>query len=238
MSILDIFKGKRSIRNDKTSDTPQEEHKKAATITAVNIRFGGDVHSLPGMDVDEIFTFQLPFQNTIGNGLLPDNLKGPTINVEKITVDKPFTLLEIEPTLPTEVQYLTKMKFNLKIKAPQGNYSGPMLIKLETNSKDNVDISISKIILANAQKKVELEESMFSMNIKKGQPFKKDIQLYKILSYNTRVKEVKINEPFEIISIKPEVPFVLDRKDSYVANIVIKAPNFNYAGEMEIGFYE
>ncbi len=238
MSILDIFKGKKAIRKDKASDELKEGHKKAATITAVNIRFGGDVHSLPGMDVDEIFTFQLPFQNTIGNGLLPDNLKGPMINVEKITVDKPFILLDIEPKLPAEVQYLTKMKFNLKIKAPEGNYSGPMLIKLETNSKDNVDINISKIILANAQKKVELEESMFSMNIKKGQPFKKDIQLYKILSYNTKVNVIKVNEPFEVISVKPEIPFILDRKDSYVASIVIKAPNFNYAGEMEISFYE
>ncbi|MGC8479046.1 MAG: hypothetical protein ACP5M9_00010 [Candidatus Micrarchaeia archaeon] len=238
MSIFDIFKNKKNVLKDKKLEDPKEESKKAGTITAVNIRFGGDVHSLPGMDVDETFTFQLPFQNTIGNGLLPDNLKGPTINVEKITVEKPFTLLDINPKLPTEVPYLTKMKFDLKIKAPEGNYSGPMLIKLETNSKDNIDLNISKIILTTNNKKVELEESMFSMNIKKGQPFKKDIQLYKVLSYNTKVSVVKINEPFEIISIKPGVPFILDKKDSYVANIVIKAPNFNYAGEMEIGFYE
>ncbi|MEM0201128.1 MAG: hypothetical protein QXD23_01870 [Candidatus Micrarchaeaceae archaeon] len=232
MSIIDFFK-----KNKKNTSTDQSSSKsKPINITAINIRLGGDIHSLPGRDVETTFKIEIPFSNMLGNGLLPDNLKGPDMTISDISIDKPFELLSIKPNLPIDVPYLSKEVFNLEIKGPQGSYSGPLLVKFNTSSNNNVDISISKVFLINKDNKVELEGSTFSMNIKKGQVFKRDIQLYKVLSYQTTIKKVEISNPFEIVKITPSPPFTLNIKDSYVASFLIKAPNFNYAGEVEITF--
>ena len=210
---------------------------KLISITAINIRLGGDVHSLPGKDVEKQFFLDVPFNNRLGNGLLPDNLKGPNITVSDITVDKPFELVSIKPALPIDVSYMSKEVFKLELKGPDGSYSGPLLIKFGTSSNNNIDVSISKVMLVHNSSKVELEGSTFSMNIKKGQIFKRDIQLYKVLSYQAKIEKIEISKPFEIMEITPKPPFILDIKDSYVASFLIKAPDFNYAGDVEITFY-
>ena len=235
---MDFFKkNKKNMDNNSKSDsTPNSDSQKPINITAINIRLGGDVHSLPGKDVETTFEINIPYNNMLGNGLLPDNLKGPDMTISDITVDKPFELLSIKPSLPIDVPYLEKKIFALKIKGPEGSYSGPLLVKFNTSSSNNVDISISKVFLLHNEKKVELEGSTFSMNIKKGQVFKRDIQLYKILSYQEKVEKIEISNPFEIVDIKPKLPLILNVKDSYVASFIIKAPNFNYAGEVEIKF--
>lgn len=239
MSIMDFFKkNKKDMGNNSKSDsTPNSDSSKPIDITAINIRLGGDVHSLPGRAVESTFKIDIPFNNMLGNGLLPDNLKGPDMTVSDITVDKPFELLSIKPNLPIDVPYLEKEIFTLEIKGPQGSYSGPLLVRFNTSSSNNVDVSISKVFLVHNEKKIELEGSTFSMNIKKGQVFKRDIQLYKILSYQEKTERIEISNPFEIVDIKPKLPITLNVKDSYVASFLIKAPNFNYAGEVEIKFY-
>ncbi len=206
------------------------------SITGINIRLGGDVHSLPGREVGEVFDLSIPFKNRLGNGLLPDNLKGPDITVSNITVDMPFRLVETVPKLPVEVPYKSEVSFALKIKGPEGNYSGPLLIKFDTSSKDNIDLNIARIVLASGAKKADLEGSTFNMNIKKGQIFRRDIQLYKVLSFQQKVEAVEISAPFQIISTEPKAPFAIDKKDSYVMTIFIKCPEFSYAGDMEIVF--
>jgi hypothetical protein len=172
----------------------------------------------------------------LGNGLLPDNLKGPDITISQITVDKPFQLLEIKPVLPVDVPYMSDTSFSLKIKGPEGSYSGPLVIKLDTNSKENIDLNVSRVMLVGPDKRFELEASAFNMNIKKGQIFKRDIQLFKVLSLGQKVSSIEVVKPFELASCDPKVPFTLDRKDSYIVSLFIKCPDFSYAGEMEILF--
>jgi hypothetical protein len=227
LSFLDFFKKGKKEGPSAGSRT---------TITNINIRLGGDVHSLPGRDVGDSFDLTIPYKNTIGNGLLPDNLKGPDVTVSQITIDKPFELVECKPNLPINIPYMSQEKFALKIKAPNYSYNGPMVVKFDTSSKENIDVNVSKIMFVHGTKRVELESSAFNMNIKKGQVFKRDIQLYKILSFGQEVKAIEISKQFEIADCNPKAPFKLDAKDSYIVSLFIKCPDFSYAGEMEIYF--
>lgn len=208
----------------------------AITLTSINIRLGGDVHAMAGRDVPQIFELPIPFRNKIGSGLLPDEIKGPVTTVSQITIDKPFELLEIKPSLPIEVPYQSEKKFILKIKGPEGSYNGPLLIKFDTSSKDNIDVNVSKIWLTGPTRRMELEESAFSMNIKKGQTFRRDIQAYKVLSLGQKVTSITMQAPFEVAATDPKLPFTIDRKDSYVVSLFIKCPAFSYAGDMDIIF--
>lgn len=211
--------------------------KNKVSITSINIRLGFDVHSLKGMKVnDATFEYALPYQNKLGSGILPENLKGPSVNISAISIETPFTLLEVTPHLPKEIAYMESLVFNMKIKAPDTNYTGPLSIRLETESKDEIDLHIEKIILVNGQKRIELNDSLENIATKKSQIFRKNIQLYKVLSYGNRVNMVQVNKPFEIVSLNPQPPFTLDKKDSYVLSMLIKSPEFSYAGSLEILF--
>ncbi len=210
---------------------------KRVRITSINIKLGIDIHSLGEKEVTgDSFDLYIPYSNKLGGGILPDNLKGPDITISSISVEKPFSLISVTPEPPRLVKYMEKEDFRLKIKAPDSNYEGPMFIKFETDSKDNVTLSISKILLVNGGKSIELEESKADMTLKKNQVIRKDIQLYKVLKYQQEVSSVTVNKPFEIIGIEPKLPFVLDKKDSFIAAVFIRAPEFNYAGPMEITF--
>ncbi len=210
---------------------------KKVVITSINIKLGVDVHSLGRKELDrEVFTLSIPFQNKLGGGILPDNLKGPNMTVSEIKVDQPFELLDVSPVLPVEVGYMSRREFTLRIKAPAMNYEGPMMIRFGTESRDNVSINISRIMLFDGEKKVELESSATDMIIKKSQAFRRDVQLYKILGYGRTVDSIEVVAPFSLVDSDPRVPFKIDRKDSYVATLYIRCPEFNYAGELEIRF--
>ncbi len=230
MAFFDFIKGKGLKGHGGAAPAP------ATTITSINIRLGGDVHSLPGKDVSGIFDINIPFKNRLGNGLLPDNLKGPDITVSTISIEKPFELISIKPALPINVQYMSEENFALRIKPPDGSYNGPLFVKFGTGSSDNIDINVAKIVLVNGEKRADLESSAFNMNIKKGQVFRRDIQLYKILSFQQKISSVEASAPFSIVSTQPSVPLSVDVKDSYIVTLFIKCPEFNYAGDMEIVF--
>ena len=227
MALFDFLKGR---RGGTAVNLPR------TTLTSVNIRLGGDVHSLPGRDVGEVFNLDIPFRNRMGSGLLPENLKGPDMTVSSITVDRPFMLLGVSPSLPLNVQHMSEAKFTLSIKAPGGSYTGPLLIRFDTGSDDNIDVKISRMMLASGARRVELEGSTSSMNVKKGQAFRRDIQLYKVLSFQQKVNAIEVSKPFELVSSDPSPPFTIDKKDSYITKLYIKCPDFGYAGEVEIRF--
>lgn len=228
--IFDLFKGKAG-KDEKVASGPN------VAITNINLKLGVDVHSLPGMEPKEqVFNLPIPFQNKLGKGLLPDNLKGPPITVSLITVEKPFELVDIAPKPPVEVDYLSKKMFDLRIRAPNANYTGPLTIKFDTESKDNIDLNIQKMVLIDSTKTFDVEESAINMRIKKSQIFKRDIQLYKILSYGRKLESIEVNAPFELSSTEPKLPLLLDKEDSYVVTLFIKCPDFNYVGPLEIKF--
>ena len=206
-------------------------------LTNITLKFVGDHHALKGREINEqIFKLDIPFQNRMGSGLLPDNLKGPEIRISEIKADPPFELLGVSPQPPVSVPYLSSQMFKLRIRAPSTNYTGPLAIAFNTDSKENVNIDVSKLVLIDGNNRAEVEESSNNMILKKSQIVRRDIQVYKILKYGRKVTSLSINKPFEIASSEPSAPFTIDRKDSYVVKVFIKCPDFNYAGPMEISF--
>lgn len=197
----------------------------------------GETHSIGGREVKEkIFTIDIPFRNKLGNDLLPDNLKGPALIVDKVSVADPFKLLDITPKPPQEVGYMSSAVFKLKIKAPEVNYEGPMVVTFGSGATDSVNLNIQKTTLTYMDQKTELENSGMIINMQKGQIFKRSVQLYKILSYGSKLESISVNAPFEIVSTDPKLPVQIDKKDSYILGIYIKAPEYNYAGSIDLAF--
>lgn len=227
MALGDIFK--------KILGRPKEQV--SITLTNITLKFGGDFHALEGRTLKEqIFSLEVPFQNKMGSGLLPDNLKGPDITINQVSAEKPFELIDISPKPPVNVAYLSSTLFKLKIKAPMANYTGPLLIAFNTESKDNVNVDLDKMVLVHGEEKAEMPGTKINMILKKSQIIRRDIQAYNILKYGQKVEGISISKPFEIVSADPAPPFTVDRKDSYVVKLFIKCPDFNYAGSMEISF--
>lgn len=207
------------------------------TITSINLKFMGNAHGLDGMPLDKPeFELDIPFQNKMGSGLLPDNLKGPPIKITKIIVAEPFKLLEVSPPLPIDIEYLGRVIFKMKIKAPDMTYEGPLAINFGNESSDSVVINIKKVMLHYKDRSVELEDSSIGATMQKSQLFKEGIQLYKVVSFGDTVNSVSVSKPFEIVSTDPKLPLKADKKDSYIISIYFKSPDFSYAGDLDINF--
>ncbi|MDE1861014.1 MAG: hypothetical protein KGH72_04855 [Candidatus Micrarchaeota archaeon] len=206
-------------------------------VTAVNIKFLGETHGLAGLTPPgNVFSYDLPFQNKIGSDLLIDDLKGPKMTVSGISVREPFKLLEASPKPPVEVPYLEKVTFKLKIEAPMVSYEGPLAIDISSGSNDSISMSVKKVTLHYKDVAVDLEDSAMLLPIHKGQVFRKRVQLYKVMSYRMKLDGVDVNKPFEVVGTQPKLPLSLDKKDSYLLDIFIKAPDFNYAGNLDLTF--
>lgn len=207
------------------------------TITSINLKFMGNSHGIDGRSVDgSEFELTLPFQNKVGSGLLPDNLTGPKIVLNQITVGEPFKLLEVSPKLPVEVAYMSKVVFTLKIKVPDMTYEGPMSINFGNEPTNNVTISIKKVTLHHKDRSVELEDSAVTSSMQKSQLFKQNLQLYKVVSFGDTVSRIDVSKPFELVSTDPKLPITADKKDSYIVGLYLKCPDFSYAGDLDIKF--
>lgn len=205
------------------------------TLTAINLKFMGSVHSIDGMRIGKRdFEITIPFQNRVGSEMLPDSITGPKMTINRIKVSEPFQLLSVSPQPPVEVGYQERKSFSMRIRAPDMNYEGPMTIDFGNEPKDNVTISVEKVVMAYKDRRTELEESATSMVLQKSQIFKREVQLYKVLSFNDTVNSIELNRPFELVSADPKLPIKADRKDSYIMDLYIKAPDTNYAGPLEI----
>ncbi len=212
-----------------------KESKPKISVTSVNLKFMGNSHSLSGMQVgSEIFDYVIPFQNKMGNSLLPDNLKGPSMRLSSIVVSPPFKLLEVTPKLPVDVPYMSKISFTLRIQAPKVTYDGPISINFGNESTDNIALNVQKVVLLRNGKTVDLENSEMVATMQKSQLFKKEIQLYKIISFKDTVNAIEVSKPFELVSVSPKLPITADKEDSYIISLFIKAPEFSYSGNIEI----
>ena len=197
----------------------------------------GETHSIAGRVVDQkIFEIEVPFQNKIGNDLLPDHLKGPKMTLNKISVSPPFELVESTPMPPVEIAYLSKTIFKIKIRAPDLTYEGPLVITFGNELADNVNLNIQGVVLFSKGQKTELENSGMVISMQKGQIFQRTLQLYKIFSLGDTVSTLHVNAPFEMVSTDPKIPLKVDKMDSYILTMFIKAPDYNYAGNLEFTF--
>ncbi|MHB1830097.1 MAG: hypothetical protein ACYCO0_01760 [Candidatus Micrarchaeaceae archaeon] len=207
------------------------------TVTSVNLKFMGNSHAIDGMHVSEAeFDIDIPFQNKMGSGLLPDNMKGPKMVVSAITVADPFKLIDISPKLPVEVGFLSKVIFKVRIGAPNRTYEGPLSINFSNEASNNVTISLKKVTLHYKDREVELEDSGVTSAMQKSQLFREKVQLYKIVSLGDVVNSIEVSKPFEIVSTDPKLPLKADRKDSYIVSLYMKCPDFSYAGDLDITF--
>ncbi len=208
-----------------------------STITGISIKFLGETHTLPGLEIkNRKFDVSIPFQNKMGSSMLPDMLKVPPLTLEKIAVLPPFKLLGTEPSLPAKVDFMSKIIFKLKLEAPQSGYNGPLSVSFSNSSTDLITLSVNKVTVSSPSESVALDDSAFMLTVQKGQVFKKSMQLFKIYKFMDKVNLIEASKPFEIVNTVPQLPLTLDHKDSYIIDVYLKAPDFSYSGSLEIKF--
>ncbi len=206
-------------------------------ITNVNIYWKNAMHALPGMKLNNrVFELRIPFTNKS-----PDNLsflkkQNNVETIESIEVKDPFKLLSCSQNLPISISTGNSVEFVLKVEAPDYNYSGPIVLKMNPKPVESVHIELPEIMAVCGEKRVKVNEHGEVKNVEKGGAFEVSMQMYRILEYNDAVKGVSVNKPFEFVSSDPKLPFTIDNKSSYVASFEIKAPEFNYAGVLELVF--
>ena len=210
------------------------------TVTAINIRLHGNMHSMEGMTAKEkTFKIEIPFKNKSHTDMLTDAAsfkaqKAEPINIKNIEVATPFRLVYIEPKLPYSVKADEKVAFTLTLESSITNYTGPMNINFVSDELEMIHIEISKTVLNVNGKKTPIETSSRILNVPKGQIFSERIQLYKAFSYGDTVSKVELETPFIFVSSDPKLPIKIDDTNSYILNIYIQAPQNSYAGILEI----
>ncbi len=208
------------------------------SITSISISYLGDKHGLDGMEVQEsVFELKIPFQNKTGSDLLADNLKRPDLRVEVIGVSAPFELVEVDPKLPIAMKYKDSVEIKLKIKAPNLPYTGPLNISVGEKASSIVRIQIEKIVGISGKRRVDLEEEPSVLSVQKEQVLKRDVQLYKIMKYGDKINRIEVNAPFVLSGSDPKTPFAIDKQNSYTVSVYLLAPNYGYAGPLEITFF-
>lgn len=209
----------------------------ATVITSVSISYLGDKHGLDGMQVDEsIFELGIPFQNKTGSDLLADELKRPDLKIESVNVSAPFELVEVSPKLPISVRYKDTVQMKLRIKTPRLPYTGPLSVSLGEKGSGMVRVEIEKIVGIFGDKRVTLEEAPSVLSVQKGQVLKRDVQLYKAMRYGDMVNGIKVNAPFVLSGSDPKVPFSIGKEGSHIISVYVLAPDYSYAGPLEIYF--
>ena len=218
--------------------------KKRVTITKINIMWKGAVHSMEGMGIkNDSFEIEIPFHNKRPENMLTKMSHGESILktqqielavITKIEASAPFKLLSLDPPAPVEVKPDQKVVLKLKLSVPDHSYNGPVNIIMSSDSKELTHIEITKIVLKRGSKSVEIENSAKIIDVPKGQIFTQSVQLYKIINYRDKVNDIEVNAPFELVSQDPNPPFEIDNANSYIEALYILAPEFGYAGPLEI----
>ncbi|MGC8571712.1 MAG: hypothetical protein ACP5RI_00095 [Candidatus Micrarchaeia archaeon] len=91
-------------------------------VNGINIKLNGFIHSIKKQNKfsNNNILIKIPFKN---------NLDGNTqkeININKISVDPPFTISNISPSLPVDVKPNTSIIFQIRLKGPDYKYEGPV----------------------------------------------------------------------------------------------------------------
>ena len=207
------------------------------SISNINIYWKNSVHALPGMKLSSrTFNVEIPFANK--NYEEFSFLKKATSAeaISDISVKEPFKLVLVEPKPPVEVEAGNSLRFKLTIEAPDYSYYGPLVIKMEPKKVETVHIEMPEIIAVSGSKRVKVNEHGEVKNVSKGGVFEVSMQMYRVLTYNDTVKAVSVSKPFEFVASEPKLPFTIDNKSSFVASFYIKAPEFDYAGTLELIF--
>ncbi len=206
-------------------------------ITGVTIYWKNAVHGLPGMKLDKReFELRIPFTNKNYEELSFLKKADTTENIESIEAKEPFKLLDVEPKPPVSIKTGESVEFKIHLEAPEYNYSGPLVIKMNPKPVEMVHIELPEVIAISGQKRVKVSEHGEVKTLDKGSNFEVSMQMYRVFTYNDTIKSVSVNKPFDFVGSDPKLPFTIDNKSSFVASFYIKAPDFDYAGPLELSF--
>lgn len=213
-------------------------------ISALNIRWRGQMHAMDGfIPKEKRFTISIPFQNKTQDSALEqfaalkEKFKAqevPLAVISSIQLSDPFKLVSTEPRLPITVSSGEKIEITITADAPDYAYSGPLTVVIGSPEASMIKVQLNKVILSTKSKKAEIENSGVILNIPPNGVFKNSIQMYKAMSYGDYASKVTISEPFELIDSDPKLPFKIDNPNSYIVTFIIKAPEVDYAGPMEL----
>ncbi len=207
------------------------------SITAINISYMGDRHSLDGMQASgDVFEIRIPFQNRTGSDMLADEVKRPDLRIESASVSPPFELAGVSPGLPIAVKYMQSVSLVLKLRAPKVSYTGPIDIMLNDKAASTARLEISGMSAIRKGARTSLEELPSIANVQKGQVLRRDVQLYSFMKYGDVVKGISVNKPFEMSGSEPKAPFTVDKAGSFIVSVYILAPEYGYAGPLELTF--
>jgi hypothetical protein len=207
-------------------------------ITSININWNGTVHSLSGIEVkDKEFYIVIPFRNNTESLLeFLNTEEPPSIIISKIEVSLPFEIISVSPKLPNSISPNTLKEFRIKLKAPAYKYEGPIQFKLFSDTSNFIHLEVTKTLVNTKNGNFALNDKPKNMNVPKSGIFVMHLQMYRVLSYQDKISKITLSDPFKFVKSKPEIPFSLDVKDSYIIELQIKVPDFNYSGVMEINF--
>ncbi len=215
----------------------KREEKAKCTVTSINLKYMGEMHAINGVSTnDDVFKVSIPFSNRPSSDFVSEQFVGQSIKIDAIKVQPPFALVATEPKVPISIPYNASTTLELSIRAPGMAYAGPMNIEIVRGTEEFVHVSIPKIMLLSNGRSAELEDSEIIANMQKNQIFKISVQLYRIMKYGEKISSIEANKPFEVVSSNPAAPISLDRKDSYIVELYIKAPAFSYSGALELSF--
>ena len=209
----------------------------ASKVTNFNVYWKGKMHALPGMELkDKRFFYELPFKNSSTEDtltFLKTQKRAPEV-IEKVEMGEPFKLVSVEPKPPISVEQGQSVTLKMVVDAPEYNYSGPAVIKLGTHAEAQVRVEIPAVVVKTNNKSVNVLEHGEIKVLPKGSEFEESVQMYRALGYGSKVASVKVNEPFTFVRSEPALPFTIDDKSSFVVAFVIRAPDFDYAGPLEL----
>ncbi len=206
-------------------------------ITGISLYWKNSMHGLPGKKLSSPeFELSIPFSNKNYEQLSFLKKADNTETIQSMEIKEPFKLVGVIPQLPVSVKSGESIEFKIKIKAPDYNYSGPLVIKMISKPSEIVHVELPDIIAISGDKRVKVNEHGEVKSVEKNSNFEVSMQMYRVLTYNDTVTNVTVNKPFEFIGSDPKIPFTIDNKSSYIARFYIKAPEFDYAGNLELDF--
>ncbi len=205
-------------------------------IRNINIYWKGAIHTLDGIKSNKkIFSIVIPFSNKTTNHLLfLKKQEGKPEIIKGIETTKPFKIINVDPKLPLSIPDGESEELNISVEGPDFNYSGVLALTFKSDLQPRVHIEIPDTYLIRGNKKIKVNANKELYNLMKNQVFEVSIQIYKLLTFEDTVEKVKINKPFKFEGCSPKLPFEIKDKSSYIVTFMIKAPEFNYSGPLEI----
>ncbi len=205
-------------------------------LSGINIYWQGGMHSLKGISSkSNEFEISIPFKNKKEETLsFLKRKKKDAERIERIEAGPPFKIVSIDPQLPVQISEGESTEIRVRLRGPDFGYSGPLTVKMYSPAEQRIHIEIPDVFLKRGQRRVKVNEHGEVYNLVKNQVFEVSAQMYRLLTVNDKVERVGVNKPFEFEGTEPKLPFTLTEVSSFVVTFMIKAPDFDYSGPLEI----